>query len=67
VNKAISHSGPEVYLSEVKPDVLESQCVPLERSLWRIKRAEAFFTARRNLLAESFNDFLRKALPGRKL
>ena len=67
VNKAISHSGPEVYLSEIKPAILKSQCVPVDTALWRIRRADAFFTARRRLLAESFNDFLRAALPGRKL
>jgi hypothetical protein len=67
VNKAISHSGPEVYLSEINRSILTSQCVPLDPGLWRIKRAEAFFEARRKLLAASFNEFLRKALPGRKL
>jgi hypothetical protein len=67
VNKAISHSGPEVYLSEIKPKILQSQCVPLDPGLWRIRRADKFFLARRKLLAESFNDFLKRALPGRKL
>lgn len=67
VNKAISHSGPEVYLSEIKPAILKSQCVPLDPGLWRIRHADAFFSARSKLLAESFNDFLRRALPGRKL
>ena len=59
VNKAISHSGPEVYLNEIKPAILESQCVPLDAALWRIRDADAFFMERRKLLAESFNDFLR--------
>jgi hypothetical protein len=67
VNKAISHSGPEVYLSEIKPAILESQCIPLDAALWRIKMAEEFFKARRKLLAESFNEFLREMLPNRKL
>jgi|NGEPerStandDraft_6_1074524.scaffolds.fasta_scaffold01416_5 hypothetical protein len=67
VNKAISHSGPEVYLSEIDTSILTSQCVPLDSGLWRIKRAEAFFEARRKLLAASFNDLLRTALPGRRL
>ncbi len=67
VNKAISHSGPEVYLDEIKSSLLESQCVPLDPSLWRIRQADAFFAARRKLLAESFNDFVREALPNRKL
>jgi hypothetical protein len=67
VNKAISHSGPEVYLSEIKPALLTSQCVPLDHSLWRIRQAEAFFAARRELLADSFNEYLHEALPNRKL
>jgi hypothetical protein len=67
VNKAISHTGPEVYLAEIKRAILESQCVPIDPALWRIKRSDAFFAARRKLLADSFNDFLRGALPNRKL
>jgi len=67
VNKAISHSGPEVYLSEIDPAILKSRCVPVDRALWRIKTANAFWAMRQKLLADSFNDFLRSALPGRKL
>jgi hypothetical protein len=67
VNKAIGHSGPEVYLSAIKPDYLKRQCIPTDSSLWRVKQAEAFFAARRKLLAESFNAYLRDSLPGRKL
>jgi hypothetical protein len=67
VNRAISHSGPEVYLKEIDPPLLESQCIPVEPTLWRIRAAEAFFTARRKLLAASFNEFVRDALPNRKL
>jgi hypothetical protein len=67
VNKSIGHSGPEVYLSDIKPAILESQCVPLDPALWRIKEADEFFHARRKLLADSFNDFVKSALPGRRL
>jgi hypothetical protein len=67
VNKAISHTGPEVYLKEIAPDLLKSQCVPVDPTLWRIKNAEAFFIARRKLLAEALNDYTSGALPGRKL
>jgi hypothetical protein len=67
VNKAISHTGPEVYLGDIKPAILESQCVPLDSALWRIRQADAFFAARRRLLAQSFNDYVRDALPGRRL
>jgi hypothetical protein len=67
VNKAISFTEPEVYLAEIKKEILASQCIPLESRLWRIKLAEPFFTARRTLLAKSLNDFVKKALPGRRL
>ena len=66
-NKAISSAPPEVYLADIKPDVLESQCIPMDRSLWRIDKAEAFWEARRKLLAESFNEYVRSALPQRRL
>ncbi len=33
VNKAISQSGPEVYLKRIGSRVLKSQCVPLDQSL----------------------------------
>lgn len=67
VNRSISHTGPEVYLPKIAKDILESQCIPTDEALWRIDEADAFWHARRVLLAESFNDFLRSALPQRKI
>ncbi len=67
VNKSIGQSGPEVYLPSIGQDVLKSQCVPIDKSLWTINRAGDFWTARRKLLAESFNEFLRESLPDRRL
>ncbi|HKO44857.1 MAG TPA: DUF262 domain-containing protein [Pyrinomonadaceae bacterium] len=67
VNKSISHTGPEVYLRRVKDRVLESQCIPKDRSLWSIDSAEEFWQERRELLADSFNDYIRKSLPARRL
>lgn len=67
VNKAIGASGPEVYLKQIGSAVLRSQCVPEDRELWAIDRAEDFWEARRKLLAASFNDFLRASLPTRRL
>jgi hypothetical protein len=67
VNRSISFSGPEVYLKRVKPRILASQCVPNDKDLWSIDRAADFWDARRSLLAESFNDFLKEALPQRRL
>jgi hypothetical protein len=67
VNKSINQSGPEVYLKKIGAKVLKSQCIPLDQSLWQIDRAEDFWAARRDLLAASFNDFLRSAFPQRRL
>jgi hypothetical protein len=67
VNKSIGQSGPEVYLKRIESRVLKSQCIPSDSSLWSIDRAEDFWTARRELLAEAFNDFLRDSFPTRRL
>jgi hypothetical protein len=67
VNKFISNKGPEVYLQDINPAYLESQCIPLDETLWRVKQAEEFFGARRELLVDSFNEFVREALPERQL
>jgi hypothetical protein len=67
VNKSIGQSGPEVYLASVKPRILASQCVPRDDALWRVDRAESFWRARRELLADSFNEYVRRALPQRRL
>jgi hypothetical protein len=64
VNRAISHTGPEVYLEGVKSALLESQCIPVDPAVWRIRQAEAFFAARRDLLADSFNEFAESRFGG---
>jgi hypothetical protein len=67
VNRSIGQAGPEVYLGSLKPRVLRSQCIPGDSALWRVDRAESFWRARRELLADSFNEYVRKALPQRHL
>ena len=68
VNKSIGQSGPEVYLAKLTPRVLKSQCIPTDSTLWRIDKAEAFWEARKELLAESFNNYVQEAaLPQRRL
>jgi hypothetical protein len=67
VNRAISQTGPEVYLKRIQSNVLESQCVPLDSSLWLIDSAAEFWLARRQLLAQSFNEFVKQALPHRRV
>ncbi len=66
VNKSIGPTGPEVYLKQIKPKILESQCVPLDKSLWSVERADEFWEQRCTLLAEAFNEFVREALPNRR-
>ena len=67
VNRSISLSGPEVYLKRISKRILDSQCVPTDKRVWTVDRADEFWEARRKLLAESFNDFIRAALPQRKV
>lgn len=67
VNQSIGQSGPEVYLKRIKPAVLTSQCIPSDSALWSIDAAPAFWKSRRELLAQSFNDFESEALPGRRM
>ncbi len=67
VNKSIGQTGPEVYLKSTRMRILKSQCIPTDSALWRIDQAESFWRARRRLLADSFNEYIRKSLPGRRL
>ncbi len=67
VNKAIGQAGPEVYLAKVKTDVLQSQCIPTDSALWRIDQAAHFWQARKELLAKSFNEYVNKTLPQRRI
>lgn len=67
VNKSIGQAGPEVYLVKLQPRVLKSQCIPSDERLWRVDKAESFWEARRQLLADSFNEFVRAALPKRQI
>lgn len=67
VNKSIGQSGPEVYLKNLRPRVLESQCIPSDSRLWSIDQAEVFWEARRELLAKSFNEYVRAGLPQRHI
>ena len=67
VNKSIGQTGPEVYLPKVKVRVLRSQCIPVDSSLWKVAKAETFWRARRRLLADSFNEYVRKSFPRRRL
>lgn len=67
INRSIGQTGPEVYLKQLSPRVLNSQCIPNDPALWAIDRAEEFWEARRVLLADAFNEFIRESLPNRRL
>jgi hypothetical protein len=67
VNRAIGAASPDVYLKKIDREILESQCIPLDRSTWNIDGAEEFWETRRQLLAGAFNGFLRKMLPNRRI
>lgn len=65
-NRSVGSTGPEVYLAKLDRRVLESQCIPVDKRLWRINRAKAFWAARRELLAAAFDDYTKAVLPKRR-
>ena len=66
-NKSIGQTGPEVYLGRLSPKILHSQCIPVNSRIWEINRAEEFWSVRRKLLAGSFNEYVQKMLPHRRI
>jgi hypothetical protein len=67
VNKSIAQAGLRYTSRKVKIRVINIQCIPTDSELWRIDRAEEFWQSRRELLAGSFNEFVRDALPQRRM
>jgi hypothetical protein len=65
-NKSINVTGPEVYIPKVGKKIRVSQCIPENPELWRVDRAEQFWAARRELLADAFNEFTASALERRR-
>lgn len=60
-NLGISDMPPEKYFPKVEercPGVLASQWIPMDESLWRVKKYEDFLAARRELLSQAANGFL---------
>lgn len=62
-NRRISAKNPEEYLAEIVDkmgeEALISQFVPLDRSLWKIENYRDFLIARRELLINRINEFLK--------
>ena len=65
-NRKLGDEPPSVYLAGIDKKRLESQCIPLDKELWAMENAEAFWVARRALLAEAFNEFVQKKLPNHR-
>jgi hypothetical protein len=66
-NLQISDKDPEryfTYYEEKNPGVLESQWIPMDSQLWRYENYLDFLQARRELLANAANDFLRSLYQG---
>jgi len=66
-NRKLGDEPPSVYLEGRKEDRLISQCIPLDKRLWTLDKAEAFWEARRELLAEAFNEFVQQKLSDYRL
>ena len=62
-NLAVSNRDPLEYFDYYEskhPGILESHWIPRDRDLWRYENYPSFLEARRELLAESANDFLQQ-------
>lgn len=66
-NKSISDNNPSVYLKRIDERVLRSQAIPIDPALWSLDRAGEFWTQRKRLLAQAFNDYLTSVLPNRRV
>ena len=66
-NRIIWYSDPSEYLAEVdnkNPGALESQWIPVDPELWKVKNYNEFLGARRELLAEAANKLLNSLRTG---
>lgn len=60
-NKHIGKRSPDEYLAQIaasNPDRLAAQCIPMDRSLWRLDRFQEFLAERRRLLADAINELI---------
>ncbi|MDA7984414.1 MAG: DUF262 domain-containing protein [Alphaproteobacteria bacterium] len=66
-NLSIGSRLPEEYFPEIEeahPGALESQWIPMNRDLWKIRNFEGFLEARRALLARALNAQMQDLLHG---
>ena len=67
-NRALGRRPPHEYMAEVQarwPGALQSQWIPTDSSLWRVKNYQQFLVARRELLATSVATLLEGLKGGR--
>lgn len=67
-NLEISNRNPQEYFEEYKvrhPGALETHWIPMDKDLWKIENYLDFLTARRKLLAEAANNFLKSLYAGK--
>ena len=59
-NLNVGPEEPATYMERVKvpEEQLALQCIPLDRSLWRVLNYEKFIVEREKLLAEKANKYL---------
>ena len=62
--RRIGREGYFAFVCEKNPGVLESQWIPMDEELWKVKNYPAFLEARRNLLANAANLHLTDLYPG---
>jgi hypothetical protein len=62
-NRSITNKEPKVYFEDIikksGEEVLRSQLIPLDRNLWEISNYRNFLEARRKLLSEEINKFIK--------
>jgi len=61
-NQGLGSKSPEVYLPEVEamyPGALAKQFIPMDPVLWRLDHFAEFLEARRSLIAQKINEFMR--------
>jgi len=59
-NRTILKSKPKDYLTNIEVDRLRAQAVPLDTDLWIVDRFRDFLVARRKLITEAINEYMRE-------
>ena len=59
-NGSIGKDAPSDYLTRVSAERLKAQCIPVDKDIWKKGKHSDFWGARRQLLADSFNDFVQE-------